>query len=543
MSNKKSRRQFLQEIGALSSGAAFLQSPLGMITQSIIGSALTRSMAQAQSLNPRRYVNIQLPGAPPRWMFDLMLNAYGTTDVLNLNNPMVATKYAASAGRYTGFEYRTVLLHGIRVPWIWQYNVPAAGGGTRPMSDLLANLLVLQGITTSNPGHPGSRRLHFKPSGATQSLGALSADNSTAPIPAVNFNAQQFLFTSLKGKSAVPLASTGNMLQNLLTPFISQASASFKNKKDSVSLKESLREVASALDAMGQSDQLNSLSLIESQKSAEDLMNGSFGDLNLEWNTLLAKYTDLVNRSIKMTITGVNDLPIGSTTPSTRGLEYQIRGQIVQFPDLRDLTSSAGLKIDKVAQQFAVTEYVLKKSLSYSFTMSIDAMSGLKTGAGLNTIATHDHDEHTTGQFPSMLINSLYFTAMSSCMLELISSLQAANLWQETVIDFGGEFNRLPNLDGSGSEHGYLGQSVSLFSGGFNGPLVLGNVKAAQGIDAWGKGAPVTELGRQLQLNDMAATIAYLLRTTNPITSANPLVTINAGTNQIEGAIEKAKRV
>lgn len=543
MSNKKSRRKFLQEFGALSSGAAFLRSPLGMLVNSVISSSITRNMAQAAGLDPRRYVNIQFPGAPPRWMFDLFLNAYGTTDTLNLGGSMVATNYTESGGRLNGLEYKTVLRNGLRVPWIWQFDVPAPGNTSRPMTDLLPNLLVMQGITTGNPGHFTSQQLHFLPSGSNASLGALSADNSSALIPAVNFNAEGFIFASLKNKSAVPIASTGNMLQSLLSPFISQASASFKNKKDSVSLKEALRDVASALNTMKQSDQLNSATLIESQKNAEELLNGSFGDLNSEWTALFNKYQNLIDRSLKLTIPGINNLPVGDTNPSARGLTYQLRrDQIVRFPDLRELLNSPSINITGMAGQFALTEYVLKNNLSYSLTMSFQGLAGYKTAAGMNTVPKHEPDEHYTGLIPSLISNAMLSFATASCLLELIASLKAANIWQDTVIDMGGEFGRMATAGGTGSEHGQSGKNVSLLSGAYNEPLVLGNIVGANSVNGWGRGAPVAGMGRQLQLNDMVSTIAYLLRTPSPLTSASSLVSLD-GNSKLVPAIEKARRI
>lgn len=542
MSTKKSRRKFLQEFGALSSGAAFLRSPLGMLVNSVISSAINMNMAHAAGVNPRRYVNIQFPGAPPRWMFDLFLNAYGTTDSLNLGGSMIATNYTASGGRYTGFEYKTVLRNGLRVPWIWQYAVPAPGNTTRPMADLLANAFVIQGINTGNPGHSACQRIHFKPLGANSSLGALSADNSDALIPAINFNAESFIFSSLNNKSAVSLSNSGNMLQNLLTPFISQASTAFKNKRDAVSLKEALRDVASALNTIKQSDQLNTGTLIESQKSAEQLINGSFGDLNAEWTALLNKYQSLITRSLKLTVPGINDLPIGDNNPSGRGLTYQIRpNQIVRFDDLRELLNSPSINITGMAGQFAVTEYVLKNNLSYSMTMSFQGLTGYKTATGLNTVVTHGPDEHFTGQFPSLICNAMLSVATASCLLELIASLKAANLWQETLIDMGGEFNRQAMPDGFGSEHGQTGKSVCLLSGAYSEPLVLGNIQAATNSDGWGKGTSVAGLGRQLLVTDMASTIAHILRTPSPVTSASSLVSLS--NNKLNPVIEKAKRV
>ncbi len=540
--NKTStRRKFLKEMGALSGGTILANSPLGLFISSVLGSAFTREMALAAGINPRRYVSLRQPAAPPRWMYDLMLNAYGSTNQLNLGNASLGTRYVNVGNRYENLVYETVLLNGIRVPHMWANNVPAPVG-TRPMKDLLNNLLVLQGINTTNPGHAGSIALHYKPSGATRSLGALSADYSTAFIPAVNIGASGFIFRSLEGKSAVTIGSGGNLLQKLLNPFLSQASADFKQKRK-VALAGPLKAAETAMAAEATADHPMADTLVKSQLSAEQLLNDGFSDLATVWTDLFNKYKDLVHRSITSVLPGINDMPIGSANPATRGLDYQSDKQIVKFPDVRTLVSSPTLDIANLAEQFAMTEYVLTKNLSYSLNISPGSLVNMKVVAGMNSVANHVKDEHFVGKVPSLLINSLVYTALSACLLELISSLKTAGIWTETVVDLGGEFNRSARVDGSGSDHGYLGASVALYSGGFNGPLVLGNVMAAPGANAWGRGAPVAGLGRQLQLNDVASTIAYLLRTPSPVTSANSLVSVNSTTHAIAGSVEKSKRV
>lgn len=541
--SKKSRRQFLQDIGALTSGTAFLRSPLGQMISAIAGSALTTSLARAAGVVPRRYINIQQGGAPPRWMFDHMLNAYGTTDTLTLDRNQFGTRYVANGGRYVDVEYRTVPINGIQVPWIWGQSVPKAGGGTRPMSELLNNSCFIQGISTGNPGHLGSMALHFRPAGATRSLGALSADYSNAYIPAVNLMAGEFIFASLVGKSAVPVGPGGNLLQKLLTPFLSKASVKFQALKNDTDVKLALESARTSLDSAMLSEHLSSNVLIESQKNAEQLINGGFGDLAVIWPSLFDKYQTLINRTITAEVKGINDLPIGSTNVDARLGDYHLDSQVVKFADLRELLTSGTLNISGLAEQFALAEFVLLNNLSYSITMAPGSLINFKTETGKNTVTSHNTDEHYTGKMPSLLINTLKQMANVACMLELIDQLKTKNIWQETVIDMGGEFNRSARMDGSGSDHGYQGKSLALYSGGFKGSVVIGNVPANTGVYAWGPGAINATLGRSVQLNDMAATIAYLLRTPSPITSASSLVTINPSTQLISSVVEKARRV
>jgi hypothetical protein len=492
---------------------------------------------------PRRYINIQQGGAPPRWLFDHMLNAYGTKDTLILDRNQFGTRYVGDGKRYLDVEYRTVLINGVQVPWLWSQGVPKVGGASRPMSELLSSSCFIQGINTGNAGHLGSLALHFRPAGATRSLGALSADYSNTSIPAVNLMASEFVFSSLMGKSAVAVGPGGNLLQKLLNSFLSKPSEGFRAMKANGEVKLALESARAAMDSHLMSEHLSSTVLIESQKNAEDLINGSFGDLQSVWPALVDKYQTLVQRSISAEIKGINDLPIGSTTITSRALDYQIDGQVVKFDDLRDLTKSTTLNVQRLAEQFALAEFVLLNNLSYSITMAPGSLIGMKKEDGKNSAVNHNTDEHYTGKMPSLLINSLTQMATVACMLELIDQLKAKNLWEETVIDMGGEFNRSARMDGSGSDHGSAGKSLALYSGAFKGSVVVGNVHAHTGVFAWGPGAINATLGRPIQMNDMAATIAYLLRTPSPISSAASLISINPNTKIIDALVEKARRV
>src|SRR5207302_609649 len=131
-----------------------------------------------------------------------LLNPYEPDSNL-VTNPHFGTTYTASGGAYTGVTYGTVSLLGINVPTVWQSDVPKPGGGTRPMADLLANLLQIRGVDTNNPGHPGSQTNSYLPIGIRESLPALAADASKAFIPGLNMSAQNYQFRSRLGSSPV----------------------------------------------------------------------------------------------------------------------------------------------------------------------------------------------------------------------------------------------------------------------------------------------------------------------------------------------------
>jgi hypothetical protein len=142
----------------------------------------------------------------------------------------------------------------------------------------------------------------------------------------------------------------------------------------------------------------------------------------------------------------------------------------------------------------------------------------------------------------------MYYRAYASCLLELIDRLKAENIWNDTVIDTAGEFNRAAKGIGTGSDHGWQGASAAIYSGAITGPIVLGNIKKETGATSaypgtWGYGAPVTGLpSGQLTLGHVAATLAFLLRTQSPITAYSKIIGTD-GTGKIVPTIELAKQI
>jgi hypothetical protein len=205
---------------------------------------------------------------------------------------------------------------------------------------------------------------------------------------------------------------------------------------------------------------------------------------------------------------------------------------------------TASITLNLLAVNFAVALYVLLNNLSDSISIGPGSINGLSINGGLASLGT---DEHTTSGTISLMLNSYMNLAYAACLLELIDQLKAKSLFTETVIVMGGEFGRSARADATGSDHGYLGSSCCIYSGALNGPLVLGNVYNTKKQDSsdsgtWGNGAPVTELGRPLNLSDWSSTLAYLLRVPSPVTSATSLILADSTGNYI-AAVEKARQV
>lgn len=543
MSNKHhsvSRRNFLKIMGVTTS-LPLMQSPIQILIESIILGAQNKAQAETLGIIPRRYLHILQEGAPPRWTFDLFLTPYNTAAFTP--NTGLGTKYIGSGGVVTGMVYETILRKGINVPTLWQFPVPAVGGGTRSMDALLDNMLQLRGINVGNPDHTASQALQFTPLGSTQSMSALSGDLSPKPFSAVNASVAQFRYNSVASKSAVTISNSGNMISTLLNPFVRKDLGTFNTNR--LALSSALDASITALDSVASAFHPGADAISLASKSAKDLLSSGFGNLTTVWNDLYNKYNDLIMRAIDpaQVLPGINDLkivPNGTT-------DYQVMRTIITDPDVRSLIVNTGTFgtstiITRMASHFAVAEYVLTNNFSDSVAIAPYGFNRIFVNGSSTLVG---FDEHGTSGLVSLYLNSFYNLAYSACLLELIDQLKIKNIYSDTVIVTGGEFGRNPLDTGEGSDHGYLGSSSAIYSGAINGPIILGNIyqnsPQPNYSGSWGHAAPVAELGESLNLGHWASTIAYLLKTPSPVTAAGSVLAMK-GTDLMP-VIEKARQV
>jgi hypothetical protein len=105
-------------------------------------------------------------------------------------------------------------------------------------------------------------------------------------------------------------------------------------------------------------------------------------------------------------------------------------------------------------------------------------------------------------------------------------------MFDDTIINVSGEFNRRPRTDGSGSDHNWEGANYTMYSGCFAGPKIVGNIRASTGetgyVGTWGFGAAIAEIGnRALDLGHVSASIATMIRVPSPITAVSTVVEEN----------------
>lgn len=523
-----SRRRFL---GYLTSAPllGLSTSPAIALFTSILSGESQKAWAAELGVSARRLILIHHGGGPDVSMADLFFTPYSTAGFNP--NPFLATQFGNVGGRYTQPAYVTHTIKGIQAPTAYTHMLPAPGGGLRPASDLLDGLLAVQGLDTRNAGHDASTMWAHRSPGAKQSTAALAGDPSNTPFAALNLGTTGYSYASSKGKSSVSIGTGGDRITNLLSPFAKVGSAGFQSKKST--LAPAFNALLPQLDDLARGGHIGAQSLVQNRDSALALVETNFTGIAAQWTALLAKYQNLVTRAIfdpSNPLAGFTDLPVGAGG-SGPAPHYQMDGN-ANYPlhlasDVRLAITAAG-NVGNLAAHYALTEYVLLNNLTRSVAFSLGGIGGLVNPQNMAGGFNMGNDQHTSGWVPRLLFGLLRWRACSACLLELISQLKAANMWNDTVIRDGGEFPRNPTVDGSGADHGFQGARYSFYSGAFNGPVVVGKLTSNDGRLAWGRGRVAPELGRQANLVDVAILTAHLLGVQAPFTSETPIVTLTS---------------
>lgn len=569
-------------------GSAIAWSPVQMLAGTIVNGLLTRAASAATGTRPRNYLLINMYGGPARWVFDSPLRLNGNESLLP--NPMIGTRFAAAPAPGPGtLEYASHDVAGFQMPHLWGFDVPRAGGGTRPMADLMGNMLVLRGFDMGLDGHSINNTRIVTPLPGGPCLNGLVADAAQASIPAINIGASPgaSAYFAPQGTGAVdiPVAHEA-YLDFLFAPF---AGADADLLRDRAHVDATVTQALAALRTASVQASPGHAPLFRDRDNAEKLLRDSIEGFHAVYADLVGKYEDLITRSVRNTrLAGLTDRPVpglklpfvaaGDVTRDVAIGAYANEALYLGNDDLRTMFDQATLS--DFAKQLALAEYVLTKGLSASvminpgplanltfensalkadlvktMTAQGDSKFSLAPGAvpysGTEITNILRQDPHFTGTYLTLLGHSLYFRAIAACLVELIDRLKAAKVdglrvFDETVVHLASEFDRNPRVDGSGSDHGFRGNVASIFSGAVDRPLVLGNIYDALDLSTtvgtWGEGAPVRGLkNRVMELGHVMSSLAALLRVPSPTPNNRPVIAVKG--NSTIPTIEKAELV
>lgn len=524
--NNFSRRHFLtsaaSSLGVLGVGT----SAFNTMVESIMMKSLNLAQAAPDYSREWNYIHFSLPGGPPRWYFDLALTPSGSGSDFKAGG--FGNWLSLQGGKTTSIHTSLKYNNGKRdyyIPPIWGHNL----NGVDFRKTLLPHTLFIRGIDMEINNHPISNARQVAPIVNGLSLSGILADSSRKPMSSVTSGSSAGnAFRSRKGLASVPMPGGANPMTTLLRPFAPFPTAAHMHAGDWSRVVE---QSMSQFEAYAKNNRLPATSQKEAYDNAISMINSNVMDLSTKTAEAIIKYRGLILSATKIDeVKKVFNFVM--KTEDTREYRITQTDGRASAADLRDAFVN-NPTVALMAEQFAVTEVLINNNITPTVTAGFGGISGLRVN-GASFAQTND--QHNIGRVASTLFTTFYYRAIIACLSELTATLKTSGKFNKTIIHIGAEFNRIPRIDGSGSDHGVIGSSATLISGAFTQFDVIGNVKvdpqgSATYIGTWGHSADYNLGGmdRPIQVNDVAYTAALMMGL-NPnglVTNARSLVNLS----------------
>jgi len=316
-------------------------------------------------------------------------------------------------------------------------------------------------------------------------------------------------------------------------------------------------------------------------------------------NGMIPGITDMEIPGVKFpyTVPGIDkkfisfgNFPSAATNSNYLTNQYNFEGFIVGNTDMKSMFKDA--HFNNMVKHFALCEYVITKGLTNSFVTILPTLENiyyenspkcvtLSTNVEGLTQANVDgntvfnctalytgysklaHDSHATGALVALMQFTVMYMGYGACLLELIDRLKATpynasnsadkrTMFDETVIETGSEFDRLPDYTGGGSQHGPWGNTFSFLSGCIPKLSLVGNIRKGDkypGGGTWGayhqvKGAGGIGLYDNLRATHVANSLCVLLKSKTVSTAEVPVLYLDSeGNAQVNKDIESPKNL
>ncbi len=534
------RREFLRK-SLKGAGLTYLTS------KAFIGDLVAQSAAEVlssvndQQLDSPTYVHFNFFGAPPRWYFDLFLKPKENSSFQS--NPMTATHFSGVSSQGYKSMRGWAKYRGISIPPLWTQKIISPREKNIPlMTDLLDNSLIFRGVKMGIDGHEINNRRLMMPSLNVPSLHGTLTDFSDRALPSINLLGQSELssnaLSSYLSKNNVPpinIMPKGDVAKDLFGNFLHHD----WNEAVEHGISDFLKYNA---PKNIQKRQLNY------QDKIRKLSKSKIEQLISQYPAIFKKYDSIIKQCLlSKNIKGVTDKKI-SGLDSTKKVDtdfakrYQNEDYYLGGEDLRDTFKTS--RIDSLAEQFALTELLVLNGMSRCVASEINTITNLKyenclseddfekysKGKKFNLTNGSkkdyffDLDPHFSGEVPHLLYANVFWFTFASCLSEFVLRLKEtpfnsnSSVFDKTLIHLVSEFDREPNPNLSGSEHGWNGHTSTLISGMFEGFNIRGNIKINSSDNmfknsgTWGESATIKELdGQHLVYGNIASSLASIL--------------------------------
>ena len=533
---KTSRRQIL--MGAAATATSTVFNPRTALASALIKSLFRTSVAEAAgAVSPRYYLNMFLPGGPPRWSFDHWLRTNASDPaVLPTSYASTAFKWNATTRQVNGFEYKTSNYNGVLVPHIFD---TLGAPGKKAMLD---SMLVIRGFGSKVDGHGTNAFLQLYPLAGAPTISGLVAARSDRNFEAIQYPSRNGYPFAADRSIGINVLNAANPIEELLKPVSNPINKARLVRTANQDVFSNLRAYLNTLPSSSKGVDIAKSSLGNAYK----LLQGNWGDLAETWTTLVADYENVIHSAIRATnIPYLNATADGSQmlqaiSDESPGYYYEPNATKTMLEKGKNLISmTSNMSIASAAENFALAEFCIRNNLCSVLEMNLGRTEDLKIDPNAAFSAANSfsqtHDMHGTGGLTAMYTTSLYYRGMLSGLLLFRERLVAAGKWNNTVVHFVSEFDRTSYAQGAGSGHGFQCMISSVISGALSGgPYVVGNISTLpqQGEGTQGVGLPIANYATDEMPTaaTMASTVSALLAVdSNPWKNiAPPLVSHNS---------------
>lgn len=476
------------------------------------------------------YIQLNLYGGPSRWVFDNFLAP--KKGLSFLSHPHVGSRFKNSDGE---IEYHLEEYRGFQIPILWNERLQDQSVAR----DLLGNMITIRGIDPDTVGHPQGAMRSVRPDEEKPSLHGLLSDQINSPLPTVLFGsnpATRAYSSHQRSGLNIPLDGK-NLIEEILKPF-------YFDSKGSSLFSDSPKKALSQAIANIESVQ-GFTSYKKELKKSLSLYIENFDDYLSEYSQILDHYEKLIQFNFrgsslsqhqKINLQQVNPQKLEDFQRYKVDYESYLKGG-----SLESFFSSAHLGY--LAHQFASMEFLIKKGLVKSFMFSSpnemgDYILGASNEDNIDassfdkkTLITAKKkgvkvqmDSHDVGSIAELASSYLYFKCTTGCLIRLKNELSKVKLttgktlFDNTLIHITSEFERVPRLDGSGSDHNDHGHTSSFISGSISKFQIQGNIEVnSDGQGTIGTAAKVKHFGRRLAPKDIYRSVCEVMKVKCPI--------------------------
>jgi len=534
------RRDILKMMSGYGGARMLAGSGATSILHMMVQGYFSKLYAQSQRVQPRKFIDMNVLGGFASHYCYLPLKPR-TSDSFAANG-WVATRWNSG-----GAVYETLPVTSgsttIQMPPVWGVGIPKAtarGAGLTDSSAVFQKSIFMRGLWNAFDSH-GFGWLHkSRPSPSALSIGGVVADAAdpiASPLTAIGINPFDTSGYAAKKIAQKIINTGGDRISAIVNPVIADTNMrNLLSTRDGFSQQFNAALEAVASDVRGIREGADNI--LASVASAESLLRRNFGNLTDRWNSLLAKYRQIMRDS--RDITGV--IP-NAINPAAGSLLRRVEGDDTNFqyataPDLRQIFTPTS-EVQWMAENFATLEFLMEENLSHMVSCDIISVVGLNVvnemiNGGIVTagplVTSHGLDQHVSGSGFALAVNTFYSRALIACMNEFVLRMTELGKMDDLLIRVSSEFTRAPRNTGTGSDHGWQANCFWLVSGGIHQPQVVGNIiRNSPDVNrsgTWGYGGLVNHEGSPIRINmgHAVSSVAAALRVTSPVDNFLPIL-------------------